>query len=79
MLDRLPVLWRHISSYAFYLVVTIGALQTAGMDLSWAPHWILVAIGVCGLLSKLIPQGQLPPPAPKVPKLSPYQDEGPGS
>lgn len=50
-------LWRHYSSYALYAVIAVGSLQQYLPQLKDnIPPWVLITIGLCGAVAKVIPQ-----------------------
>lgn len=50
-------LWRHYSSYIIYIVIIIGSLEQFIPDIKDSvPAWLLIVIGVCGAIVKIIPQ-----------------------
>ena len=53
-------LWRHYSSYALYAVIAVGSLQQYLPQLTGSiPPWVLITIGLCGAVAKVIPQDKL--------------------
>lgn len=54
-LDRiqLHVLWKHYSSYGIYLIALYEAARLDGVDLSWCPHWIVLALSIASLAAKV--------------------------
>ncbi len=57
MLKRLPVLWKHYSSYFLGAIVALGGIQQAGFEIEGLPKWITTALALCALAAKLVPQG----------------------
>lgn len=51
------VLYKHASSWMMALVVLYEGAKLEGIDVSWLPHWIAVALGLLGLAAKLWRQG----------------------
>ena len=54
-LDRiqLHVLWAHYSSYGIYLIALYEAAKLDGVDLTWLPRWIVLALSIASLAAKV--------------------------
>jgi hypothetical protein len=53
MLNRLDVLYKHASSYAFYLIALYETLRLEGVDISWLPRWSVIILAISGPALKL--------------------------
>jgi hypothetical protein len=51
-LNELNVLYKHASSYVFYLITLYEAARLDGVDVSWLPHWTVISLGILGVVAK---------------------------
>lgn len=51
--NDLRVLYKHASSWVLYAITLYEACRLEGVDVSWLPHWIVVALGIAGVAAKL--------------------------
>lgn len=60
MKRRLPVLWRHYSSWCIAAIGAVAGARELGLELAeYLPRWTLVVLTFAALASKIIPQKPL--------------------
>lgn len=55
-LNEIRVLWRHYSSWAFWAIGVIETARANGVDMTWVPPKVTIALAILGLAAKMYKQ-----------------------